>query len=950
MGKSTRFQRTKWKPNGNVNANASSSSQEQTSTRTGTGTRSNDNCRSNYSSSPFKKRRVHRGRSRSNAANVKSGMGMGIPSHTSSSRPLTRSRPLRNDGRDNRNGNGNNGNGNNRNGNNRNANGNATKRTRTSYPLSKPRSRSRPFSRSNRSTSRSASLGNGNKHGNKHAHGNAHNHLPNNLNPIRVSKNSIHSHWKKELGGIIRYYIHHQEQNYNCSPRESEQEVERMYTRNGCSIEDTKDAILIALGASKSKLNGNGNGSNVEKNGTNKNMNMNMNEDERMNDRNELDLDWINISMMVEGENENENEVSNADADAANADIDIVSSNNNKEGDGDGKGNKGRGNGRGNGNGRGKPKPKLKLKGIPLATEKRAGEGPAHSGSTWTNVIVPPWAIGKPYYFHVTNRSNINLSAEVFIDGHKVAKNAPVPSTTARTIRPDNTRYCESHKWVLQPAKRVKLQPKTKTKVNGNIHMDEDVAGKNGLSVSVSVPTQTRRRRYNGVRPNYDHKRVPIQQYPDPTDYGWTFTGSVEASYVEFFQQVTNMGGLIQMDFYYTTGTVKTVMDHPTTGRNELFRNTVSSEDYIRILKNPRSHTGRGYRQRVNRGADITIASESNATSTRTHTHTSAMTTYLEELENFEEEGGASKSNTEDEDEDMNMDMNMDDDNKTATFYAKNDTYNFKTDGHRNRRLEMSNLQKDAHFQAWEEAARQEYAVVHAKFYISVPKQVQVQRHRRATSAANSNYSRNGNGNGRQRNKESLPEQAPVVDLKATEGVGLGTKFHSLGPSESNSNLSKQRSNVKMNRIQGLNDDDDWRGGPLFECKLYYRAENYDIDNDDDDDDELEMDDDNERGESMNNITDSNSMDADMAGTAMGIQDLRQNVPMDVYKLEKIDQVKQFFAESAALVSPREAEVALNNCQSKIRLAGSMDDIDELVKIYHDGIIRERFHGVNECQ
>eukprot|EP01083_Nonionella_stella_P251338 867274_1 len=94
------------------------------------------------------------------------------------------------------------------------------------------------------------------------------------------------------------------------------------------------------------------------------------------------------------------------------------------------------------------------------------------------------------------------------------------------------------------------------------------------------------------------------------------------------------MGGLIKIDFYYTTGTVKTVMDHPTTGRNELFRNTPSPEDYIRILKNPRSHTGRGYRQRVNRGADVPI-----------------VRTDLEALEDFEDEdeGGTSKSHTEDE-------------------------------------------------------------------------------------------------------------------------------------------------------------------------------------------------------------------------------------------------------------------------------------------------------------
>ena len=108
--------------------------------------------------------------------------------------------------------------------------------------------------------------------------------------------------------------------------------------------------------------------------------------------------------------------------------------------------------------------------------------------------------------------------------------------------------------------------------------------------------------RYNDVRPNYRQARVSIADYPDPVDYGWTFTGSIEASLVEFFEKiyddVTGDGGstLVKLDWYYTTGTIKTSLDHPTRGPNQLFGKQVSPEEYIQILLNPRAHTNVRYR------------------------------------------------------------------------------------------------------------------------------------------------------------------------------------------------------------------------------------------------------------------------------------------------------------------------------------------------------------------
>ncbi|KAL3923898.1 MAG: hypothetical protein SGILL_001378 [Bacillariaceae sp.] len=109
------------------------------------------------------------------------------------------------------------------------------------------------------------------------------------------------------------------------------------------------------------------------------------------------------------------------------------------------------------------------------------------------------------------------------------------------------------------------------------------------------------KRRYNGLRPNLEwaSRRVDARQYPDPTAFGWKFTGSWQA--VEFFERKVN-GDLIKLDWYFTTATVKTSLDHPKQGKTQLFCKPVSSSQYTEILKNPRSHTGNRYQKRRNRG------------------------------------------------------------------------------------------------------------------------------------------------------------------------------------------------------------------------------------------------------------------------------------------------------------------------------------------------------------
>jgi hypothetical protein len=181
-------------------------------------------------------------------------------------------------------------------------------------------------------------------------------------------------------------------------------------------------------------------------------------------------------------------------------------------------------------------------KGIQLKQVLRAGEGPAHCNEQWSTIVVPQWAVGKAYFFKVNNDSPLNLSCELFLDGEKVAFNAPIPPNSRRTIRPDTTRYCERHQWILSEAKRVKF-----------VTSRNDTLGHEKI-IQPTAP------RYNGFRPDYAGERVSSALYPDPEIYGWRFTGSVQESRVEFFEKKMNIGGFVKLDWYYSTGTIKTVV------------------------------------------------------------------------------------------------------------------------------------------------------------------------------------------------------------------------------------------------------------------------------------------------------------------------------------------------------------------------------------------------------
>lgn len=50
-----------------------------------------------------------------------------------------------------------------------------------------------------------------------------------------------------------------------------------------------------------------------------------------------------------------------------------------------------------------------------------------------------------------------------------------------------------------------------------------------------------------------------------------------------------------RVNVYYTTGTVGTCIDHPKSGKTQLFRRNQTIATMVSIFKNPRVHTGAGY-------------------------------------------------------------------------------------------------------------------------------------------------------------------------------------------------------------------------------------------------------------------------------------------------------------------------------------------------------------------
>lgn len=71
---------------------------------------------------------------------------------------------------------------------------------------------------------------------------------------------------------------------------------------------------------------------------------------------------------------------------------------------------------------------------------------------------------------------------------------------------------------------------------------------------------------------------------------GWT-----EIDHQTNISMVSFVKGTSRLNYYYSRGTVGTVLDHPQFGRNSMFRKRVFGRHLRVIFRNPRVHDGLGY-------------------------------------------------------------------------------------------------------------------------------------------------------------------------------------------------------------------------------------------------------------------------------------------------------------------------------------------------------------------
>lgn len=73
---------------------------------------------------------------------------------------------------------------------------------------------------------------------------------------------------------------------------------------------------------------------------------------------------------------------------------------------------------------------------------------------------------------------------------------------------------------------------------------------------------------------------------------GWKFLDLQKNIFMISFSR---KNGKERINYYLTTGTVSTSMNHPTKGKTQLFRKKVDMKILKKIFQNPREHTGKGY-------------------------------------------------------------------------------------------------------------------------------------------------------------------------------------------------------------------------------------------------------------------------------------------------------------------------------------------------------------------
>lgn len=85
------------------------------------------------------------------------------------------------------------------------------------------------------------------------------------------------------------------------------------------------------------------------------------------------------------------------------------------------------------------------------------------------------------------------------------------------------------------------------------------------------------------------------------SEYGWVLKARDKAPKTLEFLKENEDGLPSKMMVWYSTGRVATTVNHPTKGRNQMYRTEVGWGLLEELFKNPRLHTDRGYRRREHR-------------------------------------------------------------------------------------------------------------------------------------------------------------------------------------------------------------------------------------------------------------------------------------------------------------------------------------------------------------
>lgn len=111
--------------------------------------------------------------------------------------------------------------------------------------------------------------------------------------------------------------------------------------------------------------------------------------------------------------------------------------------------------------------------------------------------------------------------------------------------------------------------------------------------------------RYNNMKPDYisgAYKRVPERLFPDPSKFGWEFTGSSEEEKVEFYERQSEHGPIL-LNFYVTSGSIKVVLIRQEEGEImpiQLFKKgrSLLPDIYKNVLVDPIMNTDSKYRRK----------------------------------------------------------------------------------------------------------------------------------------------------------------------------------------------------------------------------------------------------------------------------------------------------------------------------------------------------------------